>query len=77
MNQMYGFDGEVTSKYSSTMASLFTEVFNQLPLAHCIEKRVLVRMRRMDVGRRDWWQIERANEKAKGIERWVVRGVER
>ncbi|KOB64459.1 Protein phosphatase 5 [Operophtera brumata] len=36
MNRMYGFRGEVTSKYSSQMADLFTEVYNWLPLAHCI-----------------------------------------
>lgn len=42
MNQMYGFDGEVKSKYSSQMAELFTEVYNWLPLAHCLNKRVLV-----------------------------------
>ncbi|XP_053209207.1 serine/threonine-protein phosphatase 5-like [Panonychus citri] len=42
MNQMYGFEGEVKSKYSSTMYDLFTETFNLLPLAHCLNKRVLV-----------------------------------
>ncbi|XP_026333326.1 serine/threonine-protein phosphatase 5 [Hyposmocoma kahamanoa] len=42
MNRMYGFRGEVTSKYSSQMADLFTEVYNWLPLAHCINNRVLV-----------------------------------
>lgn len=42
MNQMYGFEGEVKSKYSSQMAQLFTEVFNWLPLAHCIEEKVFV-----------------------------------
>ncbi len=42
MNQMYGFDGEIRSKYSSQMADLFTEVFNHLPLAHCLNKAVLV-----------------------------------
>ncbi|XP_050294825.1 serine/threonine-protein phosphatase 5 [Anthonomus grandis grandis] len=42
MNQMYGFDGEVKSKYSAQMAELFTEVYNWLPLAHCLNKRVLV-----------------------------------
>lgn len=39
---MYGFRGEVTSKYTSQMADLFTEVYNWLPLAHCINNRVLV-----------------------------------
>ena len=42
MNQMYGFEGEVKSKYSSQMYDLFAEVFNLLPLAHCINQRVLV-----------------------------------
>ncbi|XP_075223084.1 protein phosphatase D3 isoform X1 [Lycorma delicatula] len=42
MNQMYGFEGEVRSKYSALMSDLFTEVFNWLPLAHCLNGRVLV-----------------------------------
>lgn len=42
MNQMYGFDGEVKAKYSTQMAELFTEVYNWLPLAHCLNNRVLV-----------------------------------
>ncbi|XP_064489746.1 serine/threonine-protein phosphatase 5-like [Ornithodoros turicata] len=42
MNQMYGFEGEVKAKYTPKMAELFTEVFNWLPLAHLINKKVLV-----------------------------------
>ena len=42
MNKMYGFEGEVKSKYSSNMVDLFTEVYNWLPLSHCINKRILV-----------------------------------
>lgn len=42
MNQMYGFQEEVKVKYSSEMANLFTEVYNWLPLAHCINKKILV-----------------------------------
>lgn len=42
MNQMYGFEGEVKAKYTSQMAELFTEVYNWLPLTHCLNKRVLV-----------------------------------
>ncbi|KAF2358771.1 PPP domain [Trinorchestia longiramus] len=42
MNQMYGFEGEVRSKYTSQMGDLFTEVYNWLPLCHCLNKRVLV-----------------------------------
>lgn len=39
---MYGFEGEVKAKYSQEMAELFTEVYNWLPLAHCINGKVLV-----------------------------------
>ncbi|KAH0952518.1 hypothetical protein HN011_001736 [Eciton burchellii] len=42
MNQMYGFDGEAKAKYSTQMAELFTEVYNWLPLAHCLNNKVLV-----------------------------------
>jgi serine/threonine-protein phosphatase 5 len=42
MNHMYGFEGEVKAKYSAKMADLFTEVYNWLPLAHCINEKVLV-----------------------------------
>ena len=42
MNQMYGFEGEVKAKYSGQMYELFAEVFNLLPLCHCLNKRVLV-----------------------------------
>ncbi|CAH0728578.1 unnamed protein product, partial [Brenthis ino] len=42
MNRVYGFCGEVTSKYTSQMVDLFTELYNWLPLAHCINNRVLV-----------------------------------
>lgn len=42
MNQMYGFAGEVKCKYSMQMADLFTEVYNWLPLAHCLSERILV-----------------------------------
>lgn len=44
MNQMYGFEGEVTSKYSKQMADLFTEIYNLLPLAHLINGKILVRL---------------------------------
>lgn len=42
---MYGFEGEVKAKYSGQMVDAFTEVYNLLPLAHCIEgvsKKILV-----------------------------------
>lgn len=42
MNQMYGFTGEVLSKYNQTMSDMFTQVYNWLPLCHCLNKRVLV-----------------------------------
>uniref|UniRef100_A0A3B3TGB7 Serine/threonine-protein phosphatase n=1 Tax=Paramormyrops kingsleyae TaxID=1676925 RepID=A0A3B3TGB7_9TELE len=42
MNQMYGFEGEVKAKYTAQMFQLFSEVFQWLPLAQCINSRVLV-----------------------------------
>lgn len=42
MNQMYGFEGEVKTKYTAQMSEFFTEIYNWLPLAHCINKRILV-----------------------------------
>ncbi|CAL4073874.1 unnamed protein product, partial [Meganyctiphanes norvegica] len=42
MNQMYGFEGEVKAKYTGQMAELFTEVYNWLPLCHCINSKILV-----------------------------------
>lgn len=42
MNQMYGFEGEVKSKYSVQMFNMFTEIFNSLPLSHLINDKVIV-----------------------------------
>lgn len=42
MNQMYGFEGEVRHKYDSKTMEFFSEVFNWLPLAYCINNKVLV-----------------------------------
>lgn len=42
MNQMYGFEGEVKSKYSIQMFNCFTEIFNNLPLCHLINEKVIV-----------------------------------
>eukprot|EP01083_Nonionella_stella_P140952 433347_1 len=42
MNTMYGFKGEVEHKYSKKVFDLFTELFNALPLAYVIGKRVFV-----------------------------------
>lgn len=39
---MYGFTGEVMAKYNSRMSDMFTQVYNWLPLCHCLNKRVLV-----------------------------------
>ncbi len=42
MNRMYGFEGEVRHKYDSKCMDGFTEVFNLLPLAHVVNKKVMV-----------------------------------
>ncbi|MFH4980433.1 hypothetical protein AB6A40_007142 [Gnathostoma spinigerum] len=42
MNKMYGFEGEVKSKYNSNMADFFTEIFNYLPLCHLINRKIFV-----------------------------------
>ncbi|NXQ95614.1 PPP5 phosphatase, partial [Sagittarius serpentarius] len=42
MNQIYGFEGEVKAKYTAQMFALFSEVFEWLPLAQCINGKVLV-----------------------------------
>lgn len=42
MNKMYGFEGEVKSKYTSQMADFFTEIFNYLPLCHVINDKIFV-----------------------------------
>lgn len=42
MNKMYGFEGEVKSKYNAKMAELFTEIFNYLPLCHVVNKKIFV-----------------------------------
>lgn len=46
MNQIYGFEGEVKAKYTAQMYELFSEVFEWLPLAQCINGKVLVRTAR-------------------------------
>lgn len=52
MNQMYGFEGEVKAKYTAQMFQLFSEVFQWLPLAQCINSKVLVsRARGEQVGK--------------------------
>jgi serine/threonine-protein phosphatase 5 len=42
MNKIYGFLGEIKHKYDDTVMNLFTKVFNWLPLAACIHKKVFV-----------------------------------
>ncbi|KEG12156.1 serine/threonine protein phosphatase type 5 [Trypanosoma grayi] len=42
MNRVYGFEGEVTQKYSKEVFNLFSEVFNALPVGHVINKKVFV-----------------------------------
>jgi hypothetical protein len=42
MNKIYGFDGEVKTKYSDTMAELFADIFCCLPLANVLNEKVFV-----------------------------------
>jgi len=42
MNKIYGFEGEVKSKYDEQIMELFTEVFQWLPLCATINKKVVV-----------------------------------
>jgi serine/threonine-protein phosphatase 5 len=42
LNHVYGFEGEVKSKYTDKMFTLFQEVFNSLPLCSIINNKVFV-----------------------------------
>ena len=42
LNKIYGFEQEVLSKYDSTVYEAFIRFFFSLPLAHCINKEILV-----------------------------------
>ena len=42
MNKMYGFEGEVKHKYDMKLMDLFSLVFNYLPIAFLVNKKVLV-----------------------------------
>ncbi|CAI5453610.1 unnamed protein product [Caenorhabditis angaria] len=42
MNKMYGFEGEVKSKYNQQMSDFFTEIFCHLPLCHLINDKIFV-----------------------------------
>ena len=41
MNTVYGFQGEVNAKVDAACFELFSEAFNLLPLAACLQKKVL------------------------------------
>lgn len=42
LNKIYGFEPEVKHKYDSTTYELFAQLFCNLPIAHCINKKILV-----------------------------------
>lgn len=42
LNKLYGFEGEVKAKYDLKLFEFFSELFNYLPLCHCINKQVFV-----------------------------------
>ena len=42
LNKLYGFYGEVQHKYDGKTYELFNELFQTLPLCHCINKKVFV-----------------------------------
>lgn len=42
LNKLYGFENEVKHKYDVKTYELFSDMFCQLPLGHCINKKVLV-----------------------------------
>jgi serine/threonine-protein phosphatase 5 len=42
LNKLYGFEGEVRKKYDESIYEAFCELFCFLPLAHCLNKKVLV-----------------------------------
>lgn len=42
MNKIYGFEGEVNSKFNDNMVKLFAETFCYLPLANVLNKKVFV-----------------------------------
>ena len=41
MNKVYGFEGEVKSKFSESMFKVFSETFAVLPLAHLVQNKIL------------------------------------
>ena len=42
MNKMYGFDGESKAKYDLKVTDLFYQLFQLFPLAHVINKKVMI-----------------------------------
>ncbi|KAJ1550261.1 Serine/threonine-protein phosphatase 5, partial [Nowakowskiella sp. JEL0078] len=42
MNRVYGFEGEVTNKYSKDMFKLFSKIFNAVPLGNLVEEKIFV-----------------------------------
>jgi serine/threonine-protein phosphatase 5 len=42
LNKLYGFEGEVRHKYDVKTYDLFASLFCYLPLAHCINKKILI-----------------------------------
>ena len=42
MNKVYGFEGEVKAKYSSSLFPYFTELFNAMPLGYLIVNKIFV-----------------------------------
>ncbi len=42
LNKLYGFEGEVKHKYDVKVYDLFSELFCYLPLAHCINSKILI-----------------------------------
>jgi serine/threonine-protein phosphatase 5 len=42
LNKIYGFEPEVKHKYDVTTYDLFAQLFCNLPIGHCINKKILV-----------------------------------
>lgn len=42
LNKLYGFEGEVRHKYDIKIYDLFASLFCYMPIAHCINKKILI-----------------------------------
>ena len=42
LNKLYGFENEVKHKYCVKTYDLFSDMFCNLPIAHCINRKILV-----------------------------------